>query len=160
AYAVSIAAEVNGEIVAGVVHDVVHGEVFTATRSGGAFCDGRPLKVTGPSTLATALIGTGFAYAAARRAVQAAALGQLLGLVRDVRRSGSAALDHCWVAAGRLDGYYESGLSYWDMAAGRLIAAEAGAWVGDVDGQAIAVVPQLADAFIDALRVAFAAAAD
>ena len=154
AYAVSIAAEIDGEVGVGVVHDVVHGEVFTATRGGGAFCDGRRLTVAGPPTLATALLGTGFAYAPERRAQQAAILTDLLPRVRDVRRAGSAALDQCWVAAGRLDGHYESGLQPWDLAAGRLIAAEAGAWVGEVAGFAVAIAPQLADAFRDALTAA------
>jgi myo-inositol-1(or 4)-monophosphatase len=151
AYAVSIAAEVEGVVSVGVVHDVVHDEVFTATLGGGAFRDARPMRVGGPPTLATALIGTGFAYAPERRAQQAAVLAGLLGRVRDIRRAGSAALDQCWVAAGRLDGQYESGLQPWDLAAGRLIAAEAGAWVGEVGGFSVAIAPQLADAFAGAL---------
>jgi myo-inositol-1(or 4)-monophosphatase len=167
AYAVSIAAEVDGEPTVAVVHDVVHNEVFTATRRGGAFLRRaggapdalRPLRVAGPPSLATALIGTGFAYAPERRTHQAAVLAALLGSVRDIRRTGSAALDQCWVAAGRLDGQYESGLQPWDLAAGRLIAAEAGAWVGEVAGASVAIVPQLAMPFAEALMAAHEVAA-
>jgi myo-inositol-1(or 4)-monophosphatase len=158
AYAVSIAAELDGEVVAGAVHDVVHGQTFTAHRGGGAFCNGLPLHVGGPDTLATALISTGFAYDAGVRPIQATVLAALLGSVRDVRRSGSAALDLCWVAAGRTDGYYEAGLNAWDWAAGRLVAAEAGAWVGEIEGTTVAIVPQLAEAFAAVLKEALAVA--
>ena len=160
AYAVSIAAEIDGQVAVGVVHDVVHGEVFTATSGRGAFCNKARLAVGGPPTLATALLGTGFAYSPERRAQQAAVLASLLPKVRDIRRAGSAALDQCWVAAGRLDGQYEAGLQPWDLAAGRLIAAEAGAWVGDVGDTNVAIVPQLADAFRAALTAAQEVAAN
>lgn len=152
AYAVAIAAEVNGEVVVGVVHDVVHGETFSARRGGGAFCNGVRLQVAGAESLAMALIGTGFSYDASRREVQGARAARLLPIVRDIRRSGSAALDQCWVAAGRLDGFYEGPLAPWDVAAARLIAAEAGAWTGQLDEISIAIVPQLADEFCAALR--------
>ena len=153
-YAVSIAAEIDGDVAVGVVHDVVLGETFTAVRGGGAFRNGIPLRVTGAETLSTALVGTGFSYNPERRAAQGAVVAHLLPLIRDIRRSGSAALDQCWVAAGRLDAFYEGPLQPWDLAAARLIASEAGAWVGDVDGTAVAVVPQLADDFVRALRAA------
>jgi myo-inositol-1(or 4)-monophosphatase len=134
AWAVSVAAEVGGEVVAAAVADPSHGEVFTATRGGGAACNGRPLAVpTGPP-LATALVGTGFSYESARRDRQAAVLHQVLPRVRDVRRAGAAALDLCWVAAGRLDAFYERGLQPWDLAGGGLVAAEAGAVTGDLAG--------------------------
>jgi len=87
-----------------------------------------------PTPLGEALVGTGFSYDAARRARQAAVLTSVLPAVRDVRRGGAAALDLCWVAAGRLDAFYEKGLQPWDLAAGALIAEEAGALVGDLDG--------------------------
>ena len=87
----------------------------------------RPLRCNGTDDLSMALLGTGFGYEPRRRGAQAALLAQLLPLIRDVRRLGSAALDLCMVATGRLDGYYEHGLSVWDWAAGALIAAEAGA---------------------------------
>ena len=154
AYAVSIAAEVDGKVVAGAVHDIVHREMFTATLGGGSFCNGARLQVAGPPTLATALIGTGFAYAPDTRVRQAAVLARLLGSIRDIRRAGSAALDLCWVGAGRLDGSYETGLNLWDLAAGKLVASEAGAWVGEVHGATVAVVPQLAELFTRELAAA------
>ena len=130
AYGVSIAAEADGQVVAGVVVDVVRGERFTAAIGHGAHRDGRRLQVSTEDALAAALIGTGFSYDASTRGRQAAALTTVLPAVRDIRRSGSAALDLCAVAAGRLDGFWERGLSPWDRAAGGLIAAEAGAQVG------------------------------
>ncbi len=130
AFAVSIAAEVDGEVVAGVVVDATRRERFTATRGGGAHLDGRSVQVTAAADLATALIGTGFAYDAGVRERQAEVLATVLPRVRDLRRSGSAALDLCALAAGRLDGFWERGLALWDRAAGGLIAAEAGARVG------------------------------
>ena len=102
-----------------------------------------------------ALIGTGFGYQTARRAAQAALLADLLPLVRDVRRIGSAALDLCAVAAGRLDAHYEHGLNVWDWAAGALIAAEAGAVVVLPDGPAgllVAAAPGVAAELIAALQ--------
>ncbi|CAN5847644.1 inositol-1-monophosphatase SuhB [soil metagenome] len=133
AYAVSIAAQLDGVSVAGAVADVVAGEVFSAGRGLGAHVQGpsgrRALRCNGVADLSMALLGTGFGYSPTRRAAQAALLAQLLPQVRDVRRIGSAALDLCMVGAGRLDAHYEHGLNVWDWAAGALIAAEAGAWV-------------------------------
>ena len=120
---------------AGCVHAVVDGRTWTAARSRGAERDGRPLRVNVPADLATSLVGTGFGYAAARRAEQGRVLARLLPLVRDVRRLGSAALDLCRVADGSLDLYYERGLNPWDQAAGALVAAEAGAFVGGLRGR-------------------------
>jgi myo-inositol-1(or 4)-monophosphatase len=134
AYAVSIGVEVDGEAVAGVVVDAARDETFTAVRGGGARLDGRPIACSTSDRLATALVGTGFGYDAARRARQGAVVAQVLPLVRDIRRVGAAALDLCWVAAGRLDAYYETGTQPWDTAAGALIAAEAGAVLGDLRG--------------------------
>ena len=93
-----------------------------------------PIAVSGSTVLATSLIGTGFAYLASRRGEQALALPALLPAVRDIRRLGAAALDLCLVACGRLDGYFETGLQPWDMAAGALIASVAGAVVCGYDG--------------------------
>jgi myo-inositol-1(or 4)-monophosphatase len=134
AFAVSIAARVGGRTVAGAVHDAVHGETYAAATGMGATCDGRPITVSGATDIATALIGTGFAYDAARRARQAQTLTGVLPRVRDIRRAGSAALDLCWVACGRLDGYYEWGLGPWDLAAGELVVTEAGGVVTGLDG--------------------------
>jgi myo-inositol-1(or 4)-monophosphatase len=133
-FGVSIAAEVEGEVVAGVVLDVVRDEVFTAVRGQGASRDGRPIRASRATDLATALIATGFAYDSDRRARQAAVLVSVLPRVRDIRRFGAAAVDLCSVACGRVDGYYERGLAPWDLAAGGLIAAEAGAVVSDFHG--------------------------
>ncbi|MGH8868470.1 MAG: inositol monophosphatase family protein [Actinomycetes bacterium] len=135
AYAVSIAAEVDGEVVAGVVHNPVSGETWTATRGGGARLDDDPVTVNEPVPLDRALVGTGFAYAAERRARQAGILLTALPAVRDIRRAGAASLDLCAVACGRLDGYYEQGLAPWDLAAGGLVAREAGARVEGAYGK-------------------------
>jgi fructose-1,6-bisphosphatase/inositol monophosphatase family enzyme len=132
AFGVSIAAEVDGAVQVACVHDPSHAETFTAVRGDGAYCRGQRLEVSAPATLASALIGTGFSYLPERRAIQAAVLARLLGQVRDVRRVGAASIDLCWLAAGRLDGYYERGLAPWDFAAGALIASEAGADVSDL----------------------------
>ena len=133
AYAVSVAAQVDGVSVAGAVADVVAGRVYSAARGLGAHVTDeqgtRALRCTDVDDLSMALLGTGFGYSKRRRATQATLLAQLLPMVRDVRRIGSAALDLCMVAAGRLDAYYEHGLQVWDGAAGALIAAEAGARV-------------------------------
>ncbi|HUP86283.1 MAG TPA: inositol monophosphatase family protein [Acidimicrobiales bacterium] len=133
-YAVAIAAEVEGASVAASVRDVVHGDTFSAVRGRGSWCNGRRLQVTGPPTLATALVGTGFAYDPARRALQADVLRDVVPYVRDIRRAGAAALDVCWVAAGRLDAFFEQGLAPWDWAASSLVASEAGARAEVLDG--------------------------
>jgi myo-inositol-1(or 4)-monophosphatase len=133
-YSVSIAAEVDGDVTVGVVADPSLDEVFTATKGGGAFLNGEPVGHSGKTDLETALVATGFSYLEDRRARQATVLTQVLPSVRDLRRHGVASLDLCWVACGRLDGYYEVGLQPWDVAAGALIATEAGAFVCGVDG--------------------------
>jgi myo-inositol-1(or 4)-monophosphatase len=112
----------------------VLGETFHASRGGGAFLDGTAIHCSACTDLATALVATGFSYDRARRVEQGAVLQQVIGRVRDVRRIGSAAADLCYVACGRVDAYYERGLSAWDLAAGELIATEAGAAVAAFDG--------------------------
>jgi myo-inositol-1(or 4)-monophosphatase len=139
-FSVSIAAEVDGTIVAGVVHAPERGEVFTAVTGGGAWlrAAGRPavrLHCNAGVRLARALVATGFGYGAPRRRVQGEVVAALLPLVRDIRRAGSAAVDLCSVAAGRVDAYYERGVNYWDIAAGGLIAREAGATMGGLAGK-------------------------
>jgi myo-inositol-1(or 4)-monophosphatase len=101
--------------------------VFAARRGGGATLDDRPLRVREVAPLEQRLVGTGFHYQSEVRRLQGESVARLLGTVRDVRRLGSAALDLCALAAGRLDGYVEEGLHPWDMAAGGLVATEAGA---------------------------------
>jgi myo-inositol-1(or 4)-monophosphatase len=128
-FAVSIACEdAQGQLV-GVVHQPTTGETFSAARGAGATLDGRPLRVNEPASLAAALVATGFSYEPARRKLQGANVARLLPAVRDVRRAGAAALDLAWVAAGRLDGYYEHGLNAWDWSAGALLVREAGGTV-------------------------------
>ncbi|MDX6285290.1 MAG: monophosphatase [Frankiales bacterium] len=126
-WSVSIAAEVDGVVVAGVVVDPSLGETWTAVRGEGARCNDAPVACTTESRLEQALVGTGFGYAAALRARQAEVLRTVLPRVRDIRRVGSCAIDLCWVAAGRLDAYYELGPQVWDYSAGGLICEEAGA---------------------------------
>ncbi|WP_369986533.1 inositol monophosphatase family protein [Streptosporangium sp. 'caverna'] len=134
-WAVSIAVEVDGEVVAGVVNVVPRGEIFTAVKGEGAWLAGERLRCNTGVPLDRALIATGFGYESRRRAVQAEVLAHVLPRVRDIRRGGSAASDLCSVAAGRVDGYYERGPQYWDYGAGGLIAAEAGARVGGLNGK-------------------------
>ena len=134
AYAVSIAVDVGGQVVAGVVADPSHRETFGAVLGGGATCNGRPITCSAVESLSQALVGTGFSYEPARRERQGAIVAALLPRARDIRRFGAAALDLCWVACGRLDAFYEKGLQPWDLEAGVLIAAEAGATVGDLAG--------------------------
>jgi myo-inositol-1(or 4)-monophosphatase len=107
-----------------VVYDPLRDELFTATRDGGASLWGTPLHVTTCRDLATALIGTGFAYVAGSRALQGRIVADVVGEVRDIRRAGSASLDLAWVAAGRLDGYFESVDMPWDWMAGALLVRE------------------------------------
>ena len=143
-WAVSVGAEVDGVPAVGVVHDPVHAETFSAAAGRGAFLNGERLAVAGAPDLATALVGTGFSYDAVNRRDQAEELLSVLPAVRDIRRAGSAATDMCWVAAGRLDAYYERGVQPWDVAAGTVICREAGALVDRLeDGTIVAAPPQL-----------------
>jgi myo-inositol-1(or 4)-monophosphatase len=139
AWAVSIAAEVDGAVVAGVVEVPRHGETFTAVTGQGAWLHRgearKALRCSSGVPLDQALVGTGFGYDPGRRQVQGEVVAALLPHIRDIRRGGSAAVDLCSVAAGRLDAFYERGLNYWDFAAGGLIAREAGALVGGLAGR-------------------------
>ncbi|MFL0388387.1 inositol monophosphatase family protein [Curtobacterium sp. 179-B 9B NHS] len=117
------------EALAGIVVAPATGTVFRAVSGEGATRDGVPLRVSTPSSLAETLVATGFGYTADRRREQVAVLAGLIGEVRDVRRAGAASLDCCAVGAGTVDAYYERGINPWDMAAGSLVAAEAGASV-------------------------------
>ncbi|MET8681206.1 inositol monophosphatase family protein [Streptomyces sp. NPDC004647] len=134
-WAVSIAAEIDGETAVGVVAVPMRGETVRAVLGRGAYLGERRLERRPAPLLEQALIGTGFGYVAERRAGQAEVLRTLLPRVRDIRRGGSAAIDLCDVACGRLDGYYERGLNPWDYAAGELIAREAGALTGGRPGE-------------------------
>ncbi|MDT6982863.1 inositol monophosphatase family protein [Streptomyces lusitanus] len=131
-WAVSVAAEQDGVTVAGAVFAPMRGEAYHAVLGGGAWATGawegeRRLACRPSPPLDQALVSTGFNYVTDVRAHQADVVRRLVPLVRDIRRGGSAAIDLCDVAAGRLDGYYERGLHPWDLAAGALIAREAGA---------------------------------
>ncbi|MDU0290186.1 inositol monophosphatase family protein [Saccharothrix longispora] len=157
-YAVSIAAQVDGESIAGAVHEPASGRTWTAARGGGAWLDGRRLQVNDVTRLDVSLLGYGFAYRADRRQRQAETWAKLATKVRDIRRAGAASLDLCAVAAGRLDAYAEHALGRWDWAAGALLAREAGAVV-KVPGEApelgadatFAAAPGIADALYAAL---------
>ncbi|HVT66576.1 MAG TPA: inositol monophosphatase family protein, partial [Trebonia sp.] len=157
-----VGGEVGRKIVAGAVYIPMRRELFSAVRGGGAWLESEWIApgsvLSGPDApdmraisepggiirtrlrcragvpLGQALVGTGFGYLTARRKVQGDVVAALLPRVRDIRRAGVASADLCSVAAGRLDGYYERGLHYWDYAAGALIAAEAGAVVGGLNG--------------------------
>jgi myo-inositol-1(or 4)-monophosphatase len=137
-WAVSIAAEagdgVDAQVVAGVVLDAVHDELFTAARGHGAFRNGEPIHCSDQTDMARALVATGFGYRAERREAQAEVLVRLLPRIRDIRRMGAAAVDLCSVACGRVDAYFERGLGWWDLAAGALVATEAGAVVTAIEG--------------------------
>jgi myo-inositol-1(or 4)-monophosphatase len=169
-WAVSIAAEVSwaagGEagrrIIAGAVFVPVRGEMYSASAGGGAWletADGEPARLRcGPGVpLRQALVGTGFGYLPARRQVQGEVVAALLPRLRDIRRIGVASVDLCAVATGRLDGFYERGLNYWDWAAGALVATEAGAIVGGLGGapvsssMAVAAGPALFGPLTEAL---------
>ena len=125
-WCVSVALEEGERALAGVVLDPVQDELFAAERGRGAWLNGGPIRVREQAQLERALVATGFSYERERRVEQAEVVGRLLPRVRDIRRAGSAALDLAWLAAGRLDGFYERGLKPWDWRAGGLLVEEAG----------------------------------
>lgn len=162
AFAVSVAAQIDGRSVAGAVVDVTTGDTYSAAAGRGATlttADGTvtTLRCTPVTDVRLALVATGFSYDADRRAHQGRLVAELLPRVRDIRRIGAAALDLCMVAAGRLDAHYEHGLNPWDWAAGALVAAEAGASLRlpagfGADGElAVAAAPGIADEFLTLL---------
>jgi myo-inositol-1(or 4)-monophosphatase len=135
--AVSVALWVDGLPEVGVVTDVTAGVHFVARRGHGATAAGRPISVSSTPALAQSLIGTGFGYDRTERPDHyAGVLGRVLARCLGIRRIGSAALDLCWVAAGRFDGYWEERLKPWDLAAGALIVQEAGGMISALDGSA------------------------
>ncbi|GAA1408940.1 inositol monophosphatase family protein [Oerskovia paurometabola] len=133
-------------VLAGAVHSIVDGRTWTAGLGAGATLDGEPVAVNPAGPLATSLVGTGFGYDSDRRRHQAQVLVDVLPQVRDIRRIGSAAIDLCLVATGSLDLYYERGLNPWDLAAGALVAQEAGATVTGLRGRAAGVEMTVAGA--------------
>jgi myo-inositol-1(or 4)-monophosphatase len=142
-WSVSVAVEDSEGSLVGVVHDPNRGETFWAVRGQGAWRGDDPIAVSDQTDLEQALIGTGFAYDPEIRTEQAGIVNRLLPRVRDIRRMGSAAIDMCWVACGRYDGFFESDMYRWDRAAGELIASEAGGVVSDLrppKGEGLGVV--------------------
>ena len=160
-WGVSVAAEINGEVVVGVVLTPDFNEGYLAVRGKGAWHvrggHARRMLVDDVSDLSMALVATGFGYQPQQRAAQARTLGSLLPRIRDLRRTGSAVVDFCWLARGRVDACYEEGLNHWDMAAGALIAQEAGVVVRSLNGNdfghgvMVAAKPGIADALQRAL---------
>lgn len=131
----SLALEINGVAEVGAVYDPTRKELFTAVRGQGAFLNGQPLRVSSAAALVDAILVTGFPYDVHQRVDEIVGLfAEFLGRARAVRRLGSAAIDLCYVAAGRMDAFWESSLQPWDIAAGALIVAEAGGMVTDLAG--------------------------
>jgi myo-inositol-1(or 4)-monophosphatase len=139
-FCASLALEIDERTELGVVFDPTRQELFTCERGGGAFLNGRPLRVSATETLVDALLVTGFPYDVHARVQEIVGLfGAFVGQARAVRRLGSAALDLCYVAAGRIDGFWEQDLKPWDIAAGALIVEEAGGRVTDWSGGPLAI---------------------
>ena len=132
----SLALEIDGVPEVGAVYDPNRKELFTATRGGGAFLNGRPLRVSSAASLVDAMLVTGFPYDVHQRVQEIVGLfGEFVGRARAVRRLGSAAIDLCYVAAGRMDAFWESDLKPWDIAGGALIVAEAGGTITGLMGE-------------------------
>jgi myo-inositol-1(or 4)-monophosphatase len=134
-FAVSIALERNGQVVLGVVYDPMRDELFVAERGRGAELNGAPIHVSTEDQLLRSLLATGFPYDPSTRGEALAVWNRLMDACQGVRRDGAAALNLCWTACGRLDGFYERNLKPWDMAAGSLIVAEAGGTVTNYAGE-------------------------
>ena len=135
-FCASLALEIDGVAQIGAVYDPNRRELFTAQRGGGAFLNGQPIAVSSAATLLDSLLVTGFPYDVHQRLDEIVGLfSDFIGRARAVRRLGSAAIDLCWVAAGRMDGFWERDLKPWDIAAGALIACEAGGRVTNFAGE-------------------------
>lgn len=138
-YCVSIALEIEGSRVVGVVYDPIRDELFSATRDGGAFLNGHKIKVSSQSTLnGRAMLATGFPYDTGTAMLALEVFKRFLALGLPIRRPGAAALDLCYVACGRIDGFFEYKLNAWDCAAGILLIEEAGGQVSNFKGQSYA----------------------
>lgn len=162
-FCVSIALQIDGRLEIGVVYDPMGEELFVAERGDGARLNGEPLRVSACGTLLDALLVTGFPYSVREdRAKQVAVFGAFLGEAQAVRRLGSAALDLCYVAAGRFDGYWEERVHPWDTAAGSLIVEQAGGRVTGLGGEPfdpfsghiVASNGPVHDAVLDVIRIA------
>jgi myo-inositol-1(or 4)-monophosphatase len=139
-YCVSVAVASAEGVVAGAVEDIPHRETFSAARGAGAWlsenssAERRLFAEARAGGISSALIATGFSPHRTRRPRELAYVSEVASVAGELRAGGATALELCWVAAGRIDGYFEGGLEIWDWAAGALIATEAGAWVGGIDG--------------------------
>jgi myo-inositol-1(or 4)-monophosphatase len=157
-FAVSIAAAVDGEVVAGAVIDPARDELFSARLGGGARRDGESISVSPCRSLPSALVATGFSYHADGRAEQSEVAGRVVTSARDLRCVGSTALELCWVACGRVDAYYQRGTEIWDRAAGALIATEAGASLElpcpENDDLTLAATPRIFDELWSVVQIA------
>ena len=135
-FCASLALEIDGTGEIGAIYDPTRKELFVAERGGGAFLNGRPIRVSEASTLVESMLVTGFPYDIHTRIPEIVGLfGEFIGKARAVRRLGSAALDLCYIAAGRMDGFWEQDLKPWDIAAGTIIVEEAGGSVTDFAGE-------------------------
>ena len=135
----SLALEIDGVAQVAAVYDPTRRELFTAERGGGAFLNGKPMKVSAAETLLEAVLVTGFPYDVHSRVAEIVGLfGEFVGRARAVRRLGSAAIDLCYVAAGRMDGFWERDLNAWDIAAGALLVEEAGGTISNFKGEPFA----------------------
>jgi myo-inositol-1(or 4)-monophosphatase len=135
-FAVSVAIQKRGETVLGVIYDPLRDELFAAEKGAGATRNGEPIHVSDTARLQDALLATGFPYdRATRRDNNVAEFSRLITRVQGIRRAGAAALDMAYLAAGRLDGYWEQHLLPWDWAAGALLVSEAGGLITDFDGE-------------------------
>jgi myo-inositol-1(or 4)-monophosphatase len=161
-WAVSIGIEINGVRHGGVVYAPVFEATFVGLRDQGAWRlageIAEPLAVNSPVALDLSLVATGFGYSAERRIAQAAALERIIGQVRDIRRSGCASLDLCWLASGLVDAYFERGLNAWDVSAGAVIASEAGAVIREFGDFTYASSPEVAAKLMPLLEAAGATA--
>jgi myo-inositol-1(or 4)-monophosphatase len=160
-FAVSLACEYRGRLEHAVVYDPMRQELFTASRGDGAQLDGRRIRVSKQTTLEGALIGTGFPYRANARWIDEylAMLKAVMQQTAGIRRPGAASLDLAYVAAGRVDGFWEIGLNSWDTAAGTLLITEAGGHIGTLSGgeyrqagNVIAGTPKVYEALVECLR--------
>jgi myo-inositol-1(or 4)-monophosphatase len=160
-FCASLALEIDGVAEVAAVYDPTRRELFTAERGGGAYLNGRRIHVSAAERLVDAMLVTGFPYDVHKRVDEIVGLfGEFVGRARAVRRLGSAAIDLCYVAAGRMDGFWETDLKAWDIAGGALIVAEAGGVVTDTDGEpfasrgghVLATNPHLHAPMVDVIR--------